>query len=61
MPNVSFIGLFLVTVIAFLAPLLLGLLPIRGLPNVVLEIVAGIIIGPSFCSFSRDWRSIWRA
>ena len=53
MPNVSFIGLFLVTVIAFLAPLLLGLLPIRGLPNVVLEIVAGIIIGPSVLGWVR--------
>jgi len=53
MPNVSFTGLFLVTVIAFLAPLLLGLLPIRGLPNVVLEIVAGIIIGPSVLDWVR--------
>jgi Kef-type K+ transport system membrane component KefB len=47
MPDVSFTGLLLVAAIAFLAPLILGLLPIRGLPNVVLEIVAGIIIGPS--------------
>ena len=53
MPNVSFTGLLLVTAIAFLAPLLLGLLPIRGLPNVVLEIVAGIIIGPSVLGWVR--------
>ncbi len=53
MPNVSFTGLFLVAAIAFLAPLLLGLLPIRGLPNVVLEIVAGIIIGPSVLGWAR--------
>src|SRR2546425_5305350 len=47
MPNVSFFGLFLVTVVAFLAPLLLGLSPARRLPAIVLEIVAGIVIGPS--------------
>src|SRR5947209_18665931 len=47
MPDVSFLGLFIVTIVAFLAPLLLGLSPLRRLPTVVLEIVAGIIIGPS--------------
>jgi Kef-type K+ transport system membrane component KefB len=47
MPNVSFTGLLIVAVISFLAPLLLGLSPARRLPSVVLEIVAGIIIGPS--------------
>jgi Kef-type K+ transport system membrane component KefB len=47
MPNVSFSGLLIVAIVAFLAPLLLGLSPARRLPSVVLEIVAGIIIGPS--------------
>ena len=47
MPNVSFSGLLIVTIVAFLAPLLLGLTPARRLPAIVLEIVAGIIIGPS--------------
>jgi len=47
MPNVSFSGLLIVAIVAFLAPLLLGLTPARRLPAVVLEIVAGIIIGPS--------------
>ncbi len=47
MPNVSFNGLLIVTVVAFLAPLLLGLSPARRLPTVVLEIVVGIVIGPS--------------
>jgi Kef-type K+ transport system membrane component KefB len=47
MPNVSFYGLLLIAVVAFAAPLLLGLSPARRLPSVVLEIVAGIIIGPS--------------
>lgn len=47
MPNISFSGLLIVTVVAFSAPLLLGLSPARRLPAVVLEIVAGIVIGPS--------------
>ena len=47
MPNVSFYGLLVVAVVAFTAPLLLGLSPARRLPSVVLEIVGGIIIGPS--------------
>ena len=47
MPNVSFSGLLIVAIVAFAAPLLLGLTPARRLPAIVLEIVAGIIIGPS--------------
>ena len=47
MPNISFTGLLIVSVVAFAAPLLLGLSPARRLPAVVLEIVAGIVIGPS--------------
>src|SRR2546422_695501 len=46
MPNVSFSGLLIVAVVAFAAPLLLGLTPARRLPAIVLEIVAGIIIWP---------------
>src|SRR2546426_12083148 len=47
MPNVSFVGVLIVALVAFLAPLLLGLSPARRLPSVVIEIVAGIMIGPS--------------
>src|SRR5947209_6589293 len=47
MANVSFVGLLIVALVAFLAPLLLGLSPARRLPSVVIEIVAGIMIGPS--------------
>jgi Kef-type K+ transport system membrane component KefB len=47
MPNVSFYGLLIVAIVAFAAPFLLSLSPARRLPAVVLEIVAGIIIGPS--------------
>lgn len=53
MPDVSFFGLLIVAVVAFLAPLLLGLSPARRLPAVVLEIVAGIIIGPSVLGWVR--------
>src|SRR5216683_3663003 len=47
MPNISFVGLLIVAVVAFLAPLLLALSPARRLSTIVLEIVAGILIGPS--------------
>jgi Kef-type K+ transport system membrane component KefB len=47
MPNVSFSGLLIVAVVAFAAPLLRALTPARRLPAIVLEIVAGIVIGPS--------------
>ncbi len=47
MPTISFSSLLLVAVAAFLAPLLLGLSPARRLPSVVLEIITGIILGPS--------------
>jgi len=40
-------GLVLITAVAFTAPLVLGLAPAFRLPSVVLEIVAGIAIGPS--------------
>jgi Kef-type K+ transport system membrane component KefB len=47
MPDVSFTGLLIVVVIAAAAPLLLGLAPKLRVPSVVLEIVAGIVVGPS--------------
>src|SRR6266705_2668813 len=53
MPNVSFSGLLIVATVAFLAPLLLALTPARRLPEIVLEIVAGIIIGPSVLGWVR--------
>jgi Kef-type K+ transport system membrane component KefB len=43
----SFSGLLLVVAVAFAVPLALGLFPRVRLPSVVLEIVAGIVIGPS--------------
>lgn len=46
MPDVEFTNLFAVALIALLAPLLLGLTPRLRVPAVVLEIVAGIVVGP---------------
>jgi Kef-type K+ transport system membrane component KefB len=40
-------GLLIVVAVAFAAPFVLGLAPSLRLPSVVLEIVAGIVIGPS--------------
>jgi Kef-type K+ transport system membrane component KefB len=47
MPDISFNGLLAVAVIAVTAPLLVNLAPALRLPAVVLEIVAGIVVGPS--------------
>ncbi len=47
MPDVSFSNLLIVSAVAFTAPLILGMLPKVRLPAVVLEIVLGIVLGPS--------------
>src|SRR3954469_1006708 len=43
----SFTNLLVVVAVAFSAPFVLGLFPRLQLPSVVLEIVAGIVVGPS--------------
>ena len=43
----AFDNLLIVVAVAFVAPLLLGFFPSVKLPSVVLEIIAGIVIGPS--------------
>jgi Kef-type K+ transport system membrane component KefB len=45
--EISFGNLAIVVAVAFCAPLLLGLAPALRIPSVVLEIVAGIVLGPS--------------
>lgn len=45
--SLSFTSVLVVAAIAFLAPLLLGLLPRAPLPGVVLELVGWILVGPS--------------
>src|SRR5918911_1081864 len=47
MPDVSFGGLVVVAAVAFAVPLLLGLFPKLRLPSAVVELVAGILIGPA--------------
>src|SRR4051794_4521293 len=50
----SFDDLLIVVAIAFTAPFLLGLFPSVRLPSVVLEIVAGIIVGPSVLGWAEN-------
>src|SRR5437764_3165244 len=47
MPDVSFTNLLIISALAVLAPLAVGFLPRLRVPAVVLEIVAGIVVGPS--------------
>lgn len=47
MPDTSFVNLFIVCLVAAGAPLLLGFAPRLRLPSVIVEIVAGIVLGPS--------------
>ncbi|MEJ7585164.1 MAG: cation:proton antiporter [Acidimicrobiales bacterium] len=46
MPGVSFVNLLVVAVIAVVAPLVVGFFPRIRVPAVVLEILAGIAVGP---------------
>src|ERR1700758_4952424 len=47
MSELHFTNLLIVVAIALLAPLVLGFFPRFRLPAIVLEIVLGIVIGPS--------------
>lgn len=47
MPEVSLAGILIVAAVAFLVPLGLGLLPSARVPSVVVEILAGVLIGPA--------------
>ncbi|MFL6095961.1 MAG: cation:proton antiporter [Blastococcus sp.] len=47
MPDVSFTGLLVITAVAAAVPLALGWAPRVRVPSVVLEIIAGIVLGPS--------------
>src|ERR687883_1304785 len=53
MPQLSLAGVAVVAAVAFLVPLLLGLAPRLRIPSVVLEIVAGILLGPSVLGWVR--------
>jgi Kef-type K+ transport system membrane component KefB len=47
MPEISLTGLLIVAAIAFVLPLSLGLAPSLRIPSLVLEIAAGIVVGPA--------------
>jgi Kef-type K+ transport system membrane component KefB len=51
--NLEFTNLLIVAAAAFVAPLALGLAPAVRLPAVVLEIVLGIVLGPSVLGWAR--------
>src|SRR3954452_7841670 len=53
MDNLSFGSLLLVVAAGFACPFVLGLAPRLRLPSVVLEIVAGIVIGPSVLGWAH--------
>jgi Kef-type K+ transport system membrane component KefB len=51
--GVEFTSVLVVAGIAFLAPLLLGLLPRAPVPAVVLELVGGILVGPTVLGWAE--------
>jgi Kef-type K+ transport system membrane component KefB len=53
MPPVSFDSLAVVLAVAFLVPLVLGLVPRLRVPSVVVEIVAGIVVGPQVLGWAE--------
>ena len=53
MPDLSFSSLAVVLAVAFVTPLALGLCPGCGCPSVVVEIVLGIVIGPSVLGWAE--------
>ena len=53
MADLHFTNLLIVTAVAFAAPFALGLLPSLRLPAVVLELVAGIVLGRSVLGWVR--------
>ena len=47
MPDISLTGILIVAAVAFLVPLGLGFFPSARVPSVVVEILAGVLIGPA--------------
>jgi Kef-type K+ transport system membrane component KefB len=47
MPAISFNNVLIIAAIAVLVPVVLGFLPMVPLPGAVLEVIAGIVVGPS--------------
>jgi Kef-type K+ transport system membrane component KefB len=53
MPDVHFTNLLIVVACGLLAPLMLGFFPRLRLPAIVLEIVLGIVVGPSVLGWAK--------
>src|SRR5690242_21643341 len=53
-PYTTLFRSLIVVAIAFAAPFILGLFPSVRLPSPVLEIVAGIIVGPSVLNWAQN-------
>lgn len=53
MSAVGFVDLLAVVLVALLAPLVVRLVPVLRIPSPVLEIVAGIVLGPSVLGWVR--------
>jgi Kef-type K+ transport system membrane component KefB len=53
MPAISFNSVLIIGGIAVLVPVILGLLPRLPVPGAVLEVIAGIIVGPSVLGWVR--------
>ena len=53
MPNISFNSVLIIAATAVLVPLISGLLPRLPVPGAALEVIAGILIGPSVLGWAR--------
>lgn len=53
MPGISFNSVLIIAGIAVLVPVVLGLLPRLPVPGAVLEVIAGIVVGPSVLGWAR--------
>ena len=53
MLNISFNSVLIIAAVAVLVPLLLGLVPRLPVPGAALEVIAGILIGPSVLGWVR--------
>jgi Kef-type K+ transport system membrane component KefB len=51
--TVSFDNLAIVSAVAFLSPLVLGLMPQLRVPSVLVEILAGVVLGPSVLGWAE--------
>src|ERR1700721_1695430 len=53
MPPISFNSVLIIAGISVFVPVVLGLLPRLPVPGAVLEVIAGIIVGPSVLNWAR--------